>query len=127
MKKQEQNAKALEEHLRFESLLREISDHIINLPFESMDIFIDFSIRKLSEFYDADLCHLGMFSAERNRFIVSHFYSKPEITIPQTKEVGNDFLSFIYSQLRKKQDIIIENFNDLPKEAHVEREYFKVF
>jgi PAS domain-containing protein len=98
---------------------------LVNLPPDSIEVAIQSSIKKLSEFYDADRCHLGMLSAEKSRFIVSHFYSKPEINIPQIKDVGDHFLSFIYNQLSKKQEIIIEKSNDLPKEAHEEREYFK--
>jgi PAS domain S-box-containing protein len=125
MQNGDQTSAVLDEHLKFESLLSDISANLVNLPYESIDPAIELSMKKLLDFYKADRCHLGRFSAEQNRIIVSHFYSKPGINIPPIKDVGEHFLPFVYDRIRKNQVFVIENIYDLPEEAHEEREYFK--
>jgi len=125
MQNTDQTSAVLDEHLKFESLISEISASLVNLPLESIDPAIESSIKKLSDFYNADRCYLGMFSGDKSRIIISHFYSGPGIKIPQIEDVGDHFLPFIYNQIREGQEIIIERFSDLPEEAHEEREYFK--
>jgi PAS domain S-box-containing protein len=125
MQNTNQTSAVLDEHLKFESLLSDISANLVNLPYESIDPAIELSMKKLLDFYKADRCHLGRFSAEQNRIIVSHFYSKPGINIPPIKDVGEHFLPFVYDRIRKNQVFVIENIYDLPEEAHEEREYFK--
>jgi hypothetical protein len=93
MQNGDQTSAVLDEHLKFESLLSDISANLVNLPYESIDPAIELSMKKLLDFYKADRCHLGRFSAEQNRIIVSHFYSKPGINIPPIKDVGEHFLS----------------------------------
>lgn len=52
----DQTSTVLDEHLKFESLLSEISSNLVNLPLESIDAALESSIRELSEFYNADRC-----------------------------------------------------------------------
>ena len=90
------HTKPLDENLSFESLLGELSAKLVNLPLESIDAAIESSIKKLTEFFHADRCHLGEFSADQSKLLVSYFYSRPGINIPQIADIGEHYLSFIY-------------------------------
>ena len=125
MNKVNHYSKALDEHLKFETLLGDLSTSMVNLPLKDIDSEIDSSIKKLSEFFNADRCHLGMFSGDHSKIIVSHFYSKPGINIPPITDVGDHFLSFIFNQIRNGKAIVIDKSSHLPEQAKEEREYFE--
>ena len=80
--------KDLDNKKSFESLLGELSAELVNLPLESIDAAIESSMKKLVEFFDADRCHLGEFSGDQSKIVVSYFYSRPGIDIPQITDVG---------------------------------------
>jgi len=121
MKNSDQYSKALDEHLKFESLLGDISANLVNLPLDSIDTAIESSMKALVEFFEADRCHLGMFSGDHSRIIVSHFYSRPDIDIPQITDVGKNFLSFVYKSISKGKTIAVEKLADLPDHAKEDR------
>ncbi len=112
-----QSSKALDEHLRFESLLGELSARVVNLPLESIDAAIESSMKSLVEFFEADRCHIGMFSGKHSKITVSHFYSRPGINIPQIAAVGDHFLSFVYNHINKGKTLAFERPGDLPDHA----------
>jgi len=117
----DQYTKSLDEHLRFESLLGELSADLVNLPLESIDTTIKSSMKSLVEFFEADRCHIGMFSGDHSKIIVSHFYSRPGIDIPQITDVGDYFLSFVNDNINKGKTIAFEKPSDLPDHAKEDR------
>ena len=82
----DQTSTVLHEHFKFESLLGEISTELVNLPLESIDTAIETSMKKLAEFFDADRCHLGEFSGDQSKIVISYFYSRSGTDIPQITE-----------------------------------------
>jgi PAS domain S-box-containing protein len=121
MKKFDQQ-KTPDEHQNFEELLADLSAKLVNLPLESIDVAIESSMKKLVEFFEADRCHLGMFSADHSKIMVSHFYSRPGIDIPQITDVGKDYLSFVYESIKKDKLIAFAKTSELPDSAQQDRE-----
>jgi PAS domain S-box-containing protein len=117
-----QSSKALDEHLRFEALLGELSAELVNLPVESIDTAIESSMKSLVEFFAVDRCHIGMFSGVNSKITVSHFYSRPGINIPQITHVGDHFLSFVYDNINKGEILAFEKPSDLPSKAKEDHE-----
>ena len=111
------HTKPLDENLSFESLLGELSAKLVNLPLESIDAAIESSIKKLTEFFHSDRCHLGEFSADQSKLLVSYFYSRPGINIPQIADIGEHYLSFIYENIKKDKLIAFSKTSELPKQA----------
>jgi len=111
----------LDKNLSFESFLGELSSELVNLPFESIDKAIESSLKMLVEFFDADRCHLGEFSADQSKIEVSYFYSRPDIDIPQITDVGEHYLSFVYESIKKDKLIAISTSSDLPDQARQDR------
>lgn len=67
----------LEERLRFESLLSDISARYINLPIDQIDACIEDDQRRICESLDLDLSALWQWSDDSPRFLtVSHLYSR---------------------------------------------------
>jgi len=93
------NKKVSDENLSFESLLGKLSTTLVNLPLESIDAAIESGMKSLVEYFDADRCHLGEFTGDQSKIIVPYFYSRPDLNIPQTTELGKHYLPFFYEVL----------------------------
>ena len=117
--------KDLDNKKSFESLLVELSAKLINLPLESIDLAIESSLNLLTEFFDADRCHLGEFSSNQSKIEVSYFYLRPGINIPQTTDVGEHYLPFVYESIKKDRLIAISKPSELPDHAKQERAEFE--
>ncbi len=94
----DQHTKVLDENLRFESSLGELSTELLNLPIES-------SMKMMVEFSEADRRHLGTFSGDQSK-IVSYFISRPGISIPQITDVGEQYLSLNMKDIKILQKSI---------------------
>lgn len=105
----------------FETLLGEISADLINLSLESVDDALESSMKKLVEFFDVDRCHLGLLLEDQSKIEIPYFYSRPDIKISKTTDVGTHYLSFVYDQIRKNKLIAISKTSELPKQASQDR------
>ena len=117
--------KDLDNKKSFESLLVELSAKLINPPLESIDLAIESGLNLLTEFFDADRCHLGEFSSNQSKIEVSYFYLRPGINIPQTTDIGENYLPFVYESIKKDRLIAISKPSELPDHAEQERAEFE--
>jgi len=113
--------KSLDENSSFESLLGKLSSNLVNLPLESIDSAIESSMKSLVEYFDADRSHLGEFSGDQSKIVVSYFYSRPGIEIPQLTEVGKDYLPFVYQRIKSDKLIAFDKTSELPEDAEQDR------
>ena len=102
-------------------MLGELSAELVNLSLESINAAIESSLEKLVEFFDADRCHLGELIPDQSKIIVPYFYARLAINIPQTTGVGEDYLAFIYTQIRKNKLLAFAISAELPKQASHDR------
>ena len=105
----------------FESFLGEISTNLVSLSLESIDDAIEASMKKLIDFFDVDRCHLGALSEDQSEIVVSYFYTRPGLNIPQTSDVGNDYLPFVFTEIRENRLLAFTNSSELPKQASQDR------
>jgi len=122
MKKSDKYSRTLDEHLKFESLLGDLSARLVNLPLESIDAAIESSIKAIVEFFKVDRCHLGTFSSDHSKIVVPYFYSQLGIDIPQITDVDQNFLSFIYESIKKDKLLAFSDISELPDHAKKDRE-----
>ena len=113
--------KDLDEHLKFESLLGDISANLVNLPLDGIDAAIESSMKSLVEFFAADRCHLGIFTDDMSQIRVPYFYSRPGLDIPKIAGVSDHFLSYIYKSIIKDEILAFSDISDLPDQAHQDR------
>jgi len=105
----------------FESLLGELSAELVNLSLETIDKAIESSLRKLVEFFDTDRCHLEVLFPDQSKMVVPYFYTRPGLSIPQTTDVGEDYLSFVYEHIRENKLLAFAQSSELPKQASQDR------
>jgi len=109
-------------NLQFETLLGDLSSNLVNLPIGSIDKEIKSGLKMLVEFFDVDRCHLGEFLADQSKIEVSYFYSRPGSDIPQTTDIGEHYLPFVYESIKKDKLIAIGNTHELPDQAKQDRD-----
>ena len=117
----ERRIKDLDKNLTFESLLGKLSAELVNISLESIDAAIESNLKKLVEFFDADRCHLGELLTDESKIDILYFYSRSGINIPQTTDVGKDYLSFVYEHIRENKLLAFAKSAELPKEANKDR------
>ncbi|MBS1225741.1 MAG: nreB 2, partial [Proteobacteria bacterium] len=69
----------LEDRLRFETLLAELSARFVNLPPERVDREIEDALRCLVEALQADRSALGRLTEDGRDFVVTHSFALPGI------------------------------------------------
>ena len=112
----------MEDNHNFESFLGELSAELVNLPLESIDAVIENSIKKLVEFFDADRCHIGELSKDQSKILVSYFYSRPGIQVPQITEIGEHYLSFIYRSVKEEKILCFNETSEIPEHSKKDRD-----
>ncbi|MBB1094295.1 PAS domain-containing protein [Rhodopseudomonas palustris] len=107
----------LENRLRFETLLSDISVHFINLPFNLIDSAIENAQRQICQCLGLDMSVLWQWSVEKPRFLyVSHLYGPLEgPAIPEYIN-GEESFPWTYQKILNGETVTIST-EQLPPEA----------
>jgi signal transduction histidine kinase len=113
---------SLEERLKIEALLADLSTRFSSLLEEQVDGEIEMWMRRLAEMLGADRCSFAEL-AEKG-FHVTHAYAAPGID-PYPKGLANTALPWLTSEFAAGRAVILSNIpDDLPEGATAERAYF---
>ncbi|MGR8952371.1 MAG: sigma 54-interacting transcriptional regulator [Gammaproteobacteria bacterium] len=102
----------LENLLRFESLLSELSAHFINLPPDDIDDAINESLRKIAETLDIDRATLGELTSDGLDGYATHCYCKPGVPPNMVQSVITD-VPLVMKSLWAGDTLIVCNVEDL--------------
>lgn len=143
----------LDERLRFETLLVEISTHFINLPSGQIDHSIENSQRSICEFFGIDRSTIWQrLMQEPDRYVCTHLY-QPEDVLPVIKPQNtnlplkgewivqspgtspvyfqadvNELFPWIFQQVfQHSETVLAPKLDDLPPEASYDVEMLKRF
>ncbi|GMN10298.1 hypothetical protein MTsPCn9_12870 [Croceitalea sp. MTPC9] len=124
-------ASRLEQQLRFEKLISQLSTSFINIPVERIDTEINSSLKSLTEFMDVDYSSLNSYSEETNLASTTHFYAKPTlksfITEDDFREIPMSDFPYIMSEIRNNGMICVGDVDCLPREAKNIKKLMKEF
>jgi formate hydrogenlyase transcriptional activator len=117
--------KALEERLRFENLLSDFSARIVQVSPDRLDGEIESALQSILAFFQVDRCGLIRTSKDRTAWQITHVAYADE-QVPRIP-VGYDFPHagnpWAYERLfEKRQTLAFSSMDDLPPEAHVDKE-----
>jgi len=119
---------ALEERLRFEVLLSEISTRFINLSADRIDSEIEDAQRRICELLDLDRSTLWQVpEGEPGRLLLTHIHQPPEILTPPARMNGWDFFPWTTQKVLGGEMAVISKMTDLPPEADRDRESFSTY
>ncbi len=124
MDEQKKIGKALEERLRFESLLSDVSARVVQASAEQLDEEIETALQSVLVFFQVDRCALIQASRDRTAWRPTHV-AYADAQVPRVP-VGTDFHRsshpWAYEKLFEKgQTLAFSSMDELPPEAHVDR------
>ena len=115
----------LEERLRFETLLAEISARFVNLPVDQIDGAIEDAQRRICELLDLDRSVLWQ-SCERasEKMLLTHVHQPPQGLLPESPFHAMDNFPWLLTQVLQGETVAIPSLDDFPPEAIRDRESF---
>lgn len=116
----------LEERLRFEEMLAEITAHFVNLPADLFDSEVEEALHRICEFLDLDLVALWQWSKTLpDQLEPTHIYSVLENLQPS--ELSQEHFPWCKQQMVSKRLVAFSSLDELPAEAAFDRESCKLF
>jgi hypothetical protein len=112
----------LEERLRFETLIADLSSKFVNVPAGEVDREIMDAQRHICELLDLDLLAFWQWLDEApGSFALTHLYSAREGPLPPGQLSQEDF-PWVRRQLAAGRIVILTSLNEMPAEAARDRE-----
>ena len=114
---------ALEERLKFEALLAEISAHFVNLPTDRIDSDIEEAQRRICKLLDLDRSTLWQTTKqEPGTLLLTHIQHPSGSLSPPERMNGYDFFPWITQKVLGGETVIFSKMTDIPPEAARDRE-----
>jgi formate hydrogenlyase transcriptional activator len=114
----------LEERLRFETLLVEISGRFVNVPADQVDGEIEGAQRRICELLELDRSTLWQVSEkEPVSLVLTHIY-QPQGTPPAPEQLTEELFPWTRQKVLGGETVIITKMSDLPPEAGHDRESY---
>ena len=115
-----QTRRQLEERLRFEGLISDLSAAFVNISPKEVEGEINKWLQRITEFFDADRCSLGLFSEDRTQLRRAFEYHLEGVE-PAPVSLSQDQLPWYITQLTHGKLVVMNRLEDLPAEAQQER------
>ena len=112
----------LEERLRFETLLADLSLRFVNLPAERVDREIENAQRVICECLGLEHSSLWQASLQNpDELILTHLYRDPELPKPPTRMNATEFFPWTQAKLMAGEIVSVPNTAEAPPEASTDR------
>jgi signal transduction histidine kinase len=111
----------IEERLRFEGLVSNLSAGFVNVPRDKFDSRINRELRSITEFFDVDRCSIGLFSRDGTQVALAFEYHS-EGAIPPPESMSKEQMPWFIEQLIQGKPVVMSRVEDLPLEAQKERQ-----
>jgi signal transduction histidine kinase len=113
----------VQERLRFETLLAELSARFVNLAASQVDLQIELALRRLVEFLGIDCGGLAELPVDQKQLVITHSYHAPG-TPPNTRIILNEQLPWYTRTIYQGEILRLSALPaDLPPDAVKERDY----
>jgi len=113
----------VQERLRFETLLADLSAAFVNLPATEVDSQIESALQRLVVFLDLDRGSLAELLIDRKQLVITHSYHMPGVP-PNPRIILDEQLPWYSNAIYRGQPLRLAALPaDLPAEATLERQY----
>jgi transcriptional regulator with GAF, ATPase, and Fis domain len=128
MTERNRTAQVLEERLKFETLLAEISARFVNLPADRIDSEVEDAQRRICEFIDLDRSTLWQTcEGEPGTLLLTHLHHPSGSLSPPERMIGRDFFPWTTRKALDGETVIISKITDLPPEAGRDRDNLRAY
>jgi transcriptional regulator with GAF, ATPase, and Fis domain len=117
---------ALENRLRFERLLSDLSARFVNIPPDRVDSEIDYGLRQVLEFFQVDRAGLLQSLPGRSAHQISHgVYAENVPPVPIGVELPRSLYPWAFEKLVERHEVVcFSRLDDLPAEADVDKQTY---
>ena len=116
----------LEERLRFETLIADLSSKFVNLPAGEVDREIEDAQRRVCEFLGIDLCALWQWTHDTPRYItITHLYRPLGGPPPPERIDGEDMAPWCLTAVDGGKIVAVASMESLPPEAARDKEVWR--
>jgi formate hydrogenlyase transcriptional activator len=121
------NSTEINERLRFEQMISDLSARFINLPPERLDSEIENALQRLLDFFQVDRCGLLHTMPDRDAWIITHVaLSKHAAPVPKNTVLPRSINPWGYDKLTEKGEVVAyARVDDMPDEARVDKQTWK--
>jgi transcriptional regulator with GAF, ATPase, and Fis domain len=126
MTERKQVEHTLENRLRFERLLSDLSARFVNIHPDRVDSEIDYGLRQILEFFQVDRAGLMRSLPDRSAHQITHgVYGEDVPSVPVRVELPRSLYPWAYEKLVEKHEVVsFSRLDDLPPEANVDRQTY---
>jgi PAS domain S-box-containing protein len=118
----------LEDRLRFETLIADLSLRFVNVSADRVDQQIEDAQRAICECLRLDHSSLWQASTEHpGQLVLTHLYRDPELPPPPQRMTGTEFFPWAQAQLMAGEIISVPNTSEAPPEAARDMETWQHF
>lgn len=118
--KRKQKGLEVEELLRFEVLLSELSSTFVNLPAHEIDLKICDGLKSIVEFLGFDRSAISEFTEDQTQLVRTHWYSIPGVRMMPYESMADRLPEWVKSVRRGISSF--SNVNELPAKSWREKE-----
>jgi len=116
----------LEERLRFETLIADLSSKFINLPAGEVDREIEDAQRRVCEFLGLELCVLWQWAQDTPRYItITHLYRPLGGPPPPARIDAEEIAPWCLPQVLAGRGVAVQSMDSLPPEAARDKEVWR--
>jgi len=113
----------VQERLRFETFLAELSATFVNVPASQVDAEIESALRQIVDFLGIDRSGFGEVSANGRQMEITHSYELPGVP-PSPRCIVDERMPWYARAVWQGETLVFSRLpDDLPAEAIIEREY----
>ncbi len=115
--------KELTEKVHFQKMISNISFELVTINQYNFSEKIKYMLKLSGEIFGSDRCSLYLFNELSNSFSNTHEWCKPGIDseIHILQDISNQELPWLIGRLQQRESTCIENLDELPNEASVDR------
>jgi formate hydrogenlyase transcriptional activator len=118
----------LEQRLRFETLLADLSSKFVNLPAGEVDREIEDAQRRVCELLSIDLCVLWQWTHDKPRYItITHLYRPLGGPPPPERVDAQEMSPWCFPQVMAGKIVAVESMGSLPPAAARDKEVWSYY
>jgi len=118
----------LEERLRFETLIADLSLRFVNVPADRVDREIEDAQRAICECLGLEHSSLWQTSTQNpNELVLTHLYRDPELPPPPKRMSAKEFFPWMQAKLIAGEIVSVPNTAEAPPEAARDKESWQHF
>ena len=114
----------LQERLKFERLLSDLSARFVNLPGQQVDREIEQGLKLIVESLDIDRSSIAQFAEDMKTLTVTHTFAVPGVpAMPSI--ILNEEQPWCTERVRQGETVVMSRIEELPEEASVDRKFLQ--